>query len=257
MTTITETDVVQACRTLFGTEVNISRDFLHYVQPSGVKSAYRKKAKETHPDLFTADSLHIQQKQTVLFREIIRAYDVLTLFFKQREKIAWRCAPKAPHASDRRRESAPARTGDETYFHGNVPHRTLQIGQYLYYRGKISFGALIGALVWQRKQRPSIGDIALRWGMLDADRIDKVSRTYDGPRLFGEKAVQLGLLTIFQVNTILLYQRSQQDRLGSYFVLNNILSPEELERAARELREHNAGVLAASLYAERKQGTYA
>jgi hypothetical protein len=127
----------------------------------------------------------------------------------------------------------------------------------LYYRGKISFGALIKALIWQRKQRPSFGDIALRWGMLDTDRIDKVAGTYDGPRMFGEKAVRLGLLTIFQVNTILLYQRSQQDRLGSYFVLNNILSPDELDRAARELREHNAGFLSGPLYAERKQGTYA
>jgi hypothetical protein len=266
MTTITETEIVQACRTLFGKEVNISRDFLHYVQPSGVKSAYRKKAKETHPDLFTAVPLHIQQKQTALFREIIRAYDVLNLFFKQREEGARRHSARASHPHDRKQDTKPARpsaepprtrTGDETYYQGNVPHRTLQIGQYLYYRGKISFGALINALIWQRKQRPSIGDIALRWGMLDADRIDKVSRTCDGPRLFGEKAVRLGLLTIFQVNTILLYQRSQQDRLGSYFVLNHILSPEELERMALELREHNAGVVAGSLHAGRKQRAYA
>ncbi len=266
MTTITETEVVQACRTLFGKEVNISRDFLRYMQPSGVKSAYRKKAKETHPDLFTTVPLHIQQKQTALFREIIRAYDVLNLYFKQREEGVWRHAARVPHPHDRKQDARPARpsaepsrtrTGDETYYHGNIPHRTLQIGQYLYYRGKISFGALINALIWQRKQRPSIGDIALRWGMLDADRIDKVSRTCDGLKLFGEKAVQLGLLTIFQVNTILLYQRSQQDRLGRYFVLNDILSREELEHAAWELREHNAGVLAGSLHAGRKQRTYA
>jgi curved DNA-binding protein CbpA len=100
MTAITETDVVQACQTLFGKELNVSKDFLSYMQPSGVKSAYRKKAKEHHPDFFAADPLHIQQKQTVLFREILRAYDVLNLFFKQREKGSWQPA-EAPFGAAR------------------------------------------------------------------------------------------------------------------------------------------------------------
>src|SRR5512147_533243 len=93
MTPITESDVVQACRTLFGKDVDISREFLCYVQPSGVKAAYRQKAKENHPDLFAADPLPIQQTKTALFREILRAYDILNLFFEQREKGAWNPAP--------------------------------------------------------------------------------------------------------------------------------------------------------------------
>jgi hypothetical protein len=116
---------------------------------------------------------------------------------------------------------------------------------------------MINALVWQRKQRPSIGDIALRWGMLDADRIDTVCRLCDRPRLFGEKAVELGLLTVFQVNTILLYQRSQQNRLGNYFVQNHILSEEELERLDRELREHNASVMADQAFTGSRRHVYA
>src|SRR5512135_479763 len=97
MNPVTETEVVQACRKLFGEDVDISRNFLYYsIQPSGVKSAYRKKAKESHPDLFAADPAHIQQKQTALFREIIQAYDTLTLFFKQREQGGWQ--PGLPNA---------------------------------------------------------------------------------------------------------------------------------------------------------------
>jgi hypothetical protein len=266
MITITETEVVQACRTLFGEDVNISRDFLSYVQPSGVKSAYRRKAMENHPDFFAAHALTVQQKQTALFRDILRAYDILNLFFKQREEGTPSPAAAARPATGRKREQeqkgpppkpAPARKGDGTYYHGNVPIRTLQIGQYLYYRGKISFGELINALVWQRKQRPSIGDIALRWGMLDAGGVDRIFKACDRPRLFGEKAVELGLLSVFQVNTILLYQRSRQDRLGNFFCQNNILSREELERLAVELKEHNAAVLAASINAGRTHRAYA
>jgi hypothetical protein len=267
MTPITETDVVQACRTLFGKDIDISRDFLSYVQPSGVKSAYRKKAKETHPDLFASDPLFIQQKKTVLFREILSAYDVLNLFFKQRDEGAWNPAPGAfrPHRkSGADRQSAPpsseparARRSGSSYYRGSVPLRTLQIGQYLYYRGKISFEALINALIWQRKQRPSLGDIALRWGLLDSGGIEQIARACDRPRRFGEKAVELGLLSIFQVNTILLYQRSQQDRLGTYFILGRTLSPSEIERLASELKEHNARILANSMHAGPKQGVFA
>ena len=253
MNAVTETQVVTACRTLFGGNVDVSRDFLYkYIQPSGVKSAYRKKAKENHPDLFAADPLPVQQKQTALFREILHAYDVLNLFFKQRETHAVRPAARPrPHAHPRpaaqqdasSEKRAAAGSGDQLYYKGHVPNRTLQIGQYLYYRGKITFNSLIKALMWQRKQRPSIGDIALQWGLLDRAKVDKIFNEASGPRLFGEKAVELGFLTVFQVNAILLYQRSQQLRLGDYFIQQDQLRQEELELLARELNEHNAGIL--------------
>jgi hypothetical protein len=251
MNAVTETQVVTACRTLFGGNIDISRDFLYtYIQPSGVKSAYRKKAKENHPDLFAADPAHVQQKQTALFREILQAYDVLNLFFKQRETHGARPLAR-PHVRPRpaaKQETASeqrpsAGSGDPLYYRGHVPHRTLQIGQYLYYRGKITFNILIKALMWQRKQRPSIGDIALQWGLLDAAKVDRIFNAVRGPRLFGEKAVELGLLSVFQVNTILLYQRSQQLRLGDYFIHHNLLGQEDLELLVRELNEHNAAIL--------------
>ena len=258
MTAITEIDVMRACQTLFGKEINVSKDFLYYIQPSGVKSAYRKKAKENHPDFFATDPLHIQQKQTMLFREILRAYDVLGLFFKQREDGAWKSVREAVRekrrpAEEKKTEPAPARNNEEAYFSGTVPFRTLQIGQYLYYRGMIPFRALIKALVWQRKQRPSFGEIALRWGWLDSDGHEKIFMLRDRPRRVGEKAVKLGLLSVFQVNVILLYQRSQQDRLGGYFVQNGSLSQQELEKLVRDLKQHNAAVLADAAFRVRKQ----
>lgn len=262
MTAITENEVVQACETLFGGAVNITKDFLHLVQPSGVKSAYRKKAKEHHPDLFATTPIHIQQKQTAVFQQILRAYDVLNYYFKQREDGSWKPAENATRSPARNpKNSAPKpaaappaeRKNSGDFYNGDVPFETLQIGQYLYYRGKITFETLINALVWQRKQRPSIGDIALQWGFLDSEGLSKVSRSCERQRLFGEKAVEMGMLTVFQVNTILLYQSSLQDRLGSYFVLNRFLSQEELELLARELKDHNAGVLSCTVNKTQKQ----
>lgn len=263
MKVVSETDVVKACRTLFGRQIDITSDFIYYsIQPSGVKSAYRQKAKENHPDLFATDPLHIQQQQTTRFREILEAYDVLNLFFKQRESSSpcprpAQAPPRTRTPENRTTSASRAGANDEIYYRGVVPQRTLQIGQYLYYRGKIPFGVLIRALVWQRKQRPTIGDIAVQWGLLNTEAIDRIFNLCGKPRLFGEKAVELGLLTVFQVNTILLYQRSQQDRLGKYFIENNILGPSELEILALELKKHNASVLADAVNRRRKEPLYA
>jgi len=260
MTAITDTEVVRACEVLFGN--NINKDFIHTMQPSGVKSAYRRKAKENHPDLFAANPVHIQQKQTDRFREIIRAYDTLNLYFKQLEDRPKKANTATPHAPrpDQQKHTASrpsSSSGNDSYYHGNIPLQTLQIGQYLYYRGKITFDALIQSLVWQRKQRPSMGDIALQWGWIDAEGLDKINKACDRQRRFGEKAVELGLLTVFQVNAILLNQSSQQDRLGIYFVQHNMLSEKELDDLARDLKDHNACVLASARPAPQKQAAYA
>lgn len=250
-TPLSEVQVIQACQTLFGSEVNVGKGFLCYLQPEGLKSAYRKKAKETHPDLFAFETPHVLKEQTSLFRDVVDAYDVVSLFFKQREEGLWTPSPYA-QASRRRhqgkkharkpdtcaRENTNARTVDQK----PLPFRPLQIGRYLYYRGFITYRALIDAVVWQRKQRPVIGDIALRWGWLSAEAVERIIKAGGLQGRFGEKAVNLDLLSSFQVNVLLYFQHSQQERLGAYFVRHNILETEELERLVRELCEHNARV---------------
>ena len=47
----------------------ISKDFLWYLQPAGLKAAYRQKVKEAHPDRFNnLDSFNHQQKTADLHR---------------------------------------------------------------------------------------------------------------------------------------------------------------------------------------------
>ncbi|HTF99933.1 MAG TPA: J domain-containing protein [Nitrospirota bacterium] len=243
---ITESDVIAACRTIFGNQVTINRNFLiTYLRPSCVKSAYRKLAKENHPDLFTKDPVHVQEKQTALFRDILAAYVTLNLFFRQREQIS----SSLDESTKPERTPAYHRTSDSlrqshsgTYYTGMIPKRILHIGQYLYYRGEISFSTMLNALICQRKQRPSVGDIALQWGWLDAVGLGKILGVRNRPILFGEKAVLLHLLSAFQVNTILSYQRSHQARLGDFFVQQNILSADQIDNLVQDLKDHNAAV---------------
>jgi len=46
---LTTTRLFSACRVLFGPQVEITLEFLNYLQESGVKDAYRRRARETHP----------------------------------------------------------------------------------------------------------------------------------------------------------------------------------------------------------------
>lgn len=250
-TPLAESEVLQACRTLFGSDVTICSGFLFYLQPEGLKSAYRKKAKETHPDLFSNHAPHVQKTQASRFREVVRAYEIVSRFFQQREGGVWRAARRmhATRRSSEKRQTGRAKphtrthTSTSTFSQRTVPFRPLRIGHYLYYKELITYRALIDALVWQRKQRPVIGDIAIRWGWLDTAAIERVIRTKNGLGLFGERAMDLGLLSAFQVRVLLNFQHSQQERLGAYFVKKNILSEETVDALVRELREHNAQVM--------------
>jgi hypothetical protein len=257
-TTLTETDVLDACRTLFGEGPDISKGFLHYLQPGGARSAYRKKAKETHPDFFYSEDQLIQQQQTDLFRRILEAYEVVNRFFNERNRGLW--SPSAPFTQSASRSHWPGRQQQrptnsynasntarrqqaDDYYQGPIPYSVLEFGRYLYYTGHISYWSLIQAITWQRKQRPVIGSVALRWGWLLKGSFERILAASHIPGRFGEKAVKLGLLSDFQVRTLLYYQRTQQERIGNYFTGQNLLTAEHLELLIQKLIEHNALVL--------------
>lgn len=251
--TLHESEILKACRTLFGPDVLLDRQFLTYMQPGGAKTAFRSRAKETHPDRF-ADNPRIQRRQAELFHELTRAYDLISTFLVQREKGLWPPRESAPaeFSGASRRPPRPERRSDQCSARAHPPHqgplhgRTYQIGTYLYSRGVISYRNLIEALVWQRRQRPPLGETAQRWGWLDERRIGSILRHRSSNRRFGEKAVELGLLSAFQVRTLLFYQRTQHRKLGQYFVEKGYLSATQIEQLACEMREHNARVQAAA-----------
>jgi hypothetical protein len=252
---VSEADIIKACRTLFGPEVSLSQEFLCYLQPSGAKSAYRQKVKETHPDSFAGLDSRIQREKTGMFQELVAAYETVSDFFKQRESGLWvarekpparRPAPDPPPQETRCRQSdhgvRPERE-EPRRSNGFLPSRPLEIGLFLYYQGIITYRQLIDALIWQRKQRPNLGDIAQRWGWLNEKDVKAILCHRGLFGRFGEKAVTLEFLTERQLNTLLFYQRSRQQKLGRYFVEHCILSAEAMERLATEQKTHNARIL--------------
>lgn len=241
MPQITESEMFRACRTLFGAELSLSRDFLHYLQPAGVRSAYRKKAKATHPDRFAVSAASTQEKQHRLFQDLNQAHETVQKFIKQRERLPstryFRSRNSASYSQpNRHRQDRPS----NKYYRGPLPTRPLQFGLFLYYLGIIPFNAVISAITWQRKQRPVVGEIAKRWGWLDDEQIKQiVNHRGAGAHKFGERAEQLELLTPLQVRALLLHQRSRQKQMGLYFIEQGFLKEELLNRLLVELAEHN------------------
>ncbi|WP_429884532.1 J domain-containing protein [Geoalkalibacter halelectricus] len=235
-----ETEVLKACRTLFGAEVWLDRRFLLYLQPDGAKAAFRKRAKETHPDRFPGEP-QIQQRQSEQFQAVARAYDLVSGFLSTRDRGHW---PQRSAAAGKRPPPEPSRGPRRPPAEGAAPllSRPYQIGLFLYARGLIPYRTLIEALVWQRRQRPALGETAQRWGWLSEAAVRGILNHHSGARLFGEKAVELGLLTPFQVRTLLFYQRSRHQRLGRYFVDKGLISENELDQLVQELKAHNARV---------------
>ncbi|APG26530.1 hypothetical protein A7E78_00820 [Syntrophotalea acetylenivorans] len=271
---LSETEIFKACRTLFGAEVDLSLDFLSYLQPSGVKVAYRQKVKETHPDTFVGDAAQ-KRRQTGLFQEVAAAYELIGHFFKQRERgVAlvgrsyssprptqpqstkppggFRSSRPTQERPQARRPSGWGASPRQSHLYcGKLPGRTLEFGLFLYYQRLIDYRQLVEALVWQRRQRPNLGDIAQRWGWLTEQEIRAILNSRGHLRRFGEKAVHLQYLSERQLQTLLYYQRSQQQRLGEFFIEKKILTAADIERLVLEQQAHNQKIAAELLRANR------
>lgn len=273
---VVEQDLLQACQVIFGEELNISREFLEYVQMSGVKSAYRKRAKETHPDRLVGQGRQAQMRGAQQFQVVQQAYKNLSVYLDARER-GLRLAevppdrPSSPSSarqtraarSDFARKRARARqqknagprqssfqgrnfgqTGQThkgtqgNLFTGRLPDRPLLFGHFLYYSGLVDWQTIIKALVWQRTSRPRLGDIGRRFGWLSAEDVVSLLRSPDG-QPFGQRAVDRGILTPRQLNTLLAFQKTQQKRIGEYFVRKRIFEKTRLEEILGHYFAHN------------------
>lgn len=244
--TIPVIEIVAACQTLFGPQVDISLNFLYYLQPSGAKAAFRKRALETHPDLLRSNKQELKQSSADQFRSAVESYELIRRFLEQREAGLWQ-----PHENSCKTSCLRTTRGDNGCYHplpdeihlyhtGELPQRRLALGRYLYYRGEIPYHALLDSLRWQRAQRPSIGKLAKSCGWLNDSAVQAILRTTKVKGLFGEKAIMLGMLTSYQVKVLLFRQRSQQTRLGQYFARNGFITLQTLAIMLQDQRAHNA-----------------
>lgn len=238
-----ETALINACRTLFGQDVSLSREFLNYLQPSGAKTAFRNQAKTHHPDAHASSSTKVRKEQTERFREIRQAYDLIIAFLEKRHRndrtTSNSTATQAPQRNHMHRQRAPQKPQVRPL---SVPAIPLEFGMFTYYQGKVTYLQLIEALVWQRRQRPTLGVIAQKWGWLSDIKVAQILSHRGRAARFGKKAVELGYLKPHQVESLLQHQRSLQQRIGHYFIAKGLLTEEEAERISQSLKNHNGQV---------------
>ena len=233
----TTSDVLAACQVLFGPDVDVSREFLEILQPSGVKAAFRRRVRETHPDLHAADPV-VQQRQALLFQEVTAAYSRVACFCERRHDRQGSMA--RPFRSKTSSRDVGASPQEGHYYTGEVPYRQMLIGRYLYYRCIIPYHMLLEALSWQRRQRPTIGRLARDWGWLSEQGVTQVLASFTRFRgRFGERACQLGLLSPFQVKQLLRAQQTSQRQLGQFFVQKGYLTQAKLATLLVDMSRHN------------------
>ena len=249
-----ETKVLAALRLLFASDRGNCGDILESVQESDVKRAFRKKAMQTHPDRFGATGAEQQKRCSERFIAVNNAYEVLNAYLKSRDKGF---APRQPdatanrqrgaHQSCRKRPNqssahAKAQSRDaytHSFWQKSVPHRHLRFGEFLYYSGAIPWKSLIGALAWQGRQRPRIGEIAQRWRWLDESQITGVLKNRNPGQRIGELLLNHGMISSFQLTVLLWQQQKAQKPIGEYFVQKRLLSEHRVQDFLHRQQVHN------------------
>jgi len=278
----TELELYRACRIIFGPDMVVSREFLEYIQFSGVKSAFRKKAMETHPDRLAVHDELARKRSARMFHSVHQAYEKLIQYLEAREKgfrfhgrvppspgtfchVRPNTFPSRPQRRKRpvvknkfsepsgiwQRKSRAGKINQQgekqrafytqDLYRGPIPERQLLFGHYLYYAGQVSWQSLIKALMWQKGQRPRLGEIARERGWLSREEIFLVLKGCLSSSLpFGQQALQQGLLTQGQLLMLLLAQRRQHKKVGEFFVTQNILTSQQLHVLLGRFQRHNA-----------------
>ena len=250
--TFSSFQLCEACRVLFP-NAHVHHDFLHQLRLQSVKKSFRDLAKRHHPDL-NAESINAPL-DSGMFRKANQAYQLLCSFIRERDVLAAsKPQPRRPEAPQdtrpkqqpadrmfrrRPRNVKPARSPEDVYYEGPLPTFRLKLGLFLYYKGYVPYSSVVKALMWQRDMRPPIGDLAVAWGWLEPHFVSIIRSATELTGSFGEKAVDLGLLTRSQVGVLLLHQRLMQAHIGRYFVSKGYLTERELTKYMEEHAQFN------------------
>ena len=250
-------ELFDSCRILFGPELQCSHEFLDYLQIGGVKSAFRRRAMETHPDRMVTGGQGSGSLDASGFHLVRQAYENLLDFLRDKQQ-----APPTISASNGEQEHGPAGyyehrrrirpivlpeevqsrrgcTSTERYHQGELPERELLFGHFLYYSGLANWRTIARILAWQRNERPRLGEIGIRYGWLDQEDITMVlkKRRYLAP--FGQTARALGLLDQRQVRMLLARQQQLQKKFGTILLEKNLLKDYELRELLQRFQDHN------------------
>ena len=238
-----------------------------------LRAAWRRRVLETHPDraaVLGRGEAELQRE----FRAVSEAFSLLESFAirgaagrapaPQRSRAGpvatpWaprepRRPPPPPGAAPRRPVDQPprppprpippptARAAEGTG--PRLPRRRLRLAEYLYYSGRVGWQDYVAAVAWQRGQRPPLGRLAVKLGMLGqrdvTDLLERRRREGVQAEPFGEFAVRRGFLTRSQLLAVVGRQKQGQRRIGQYFIERGLLSVVELDGARLAVFGHNS-----------------
>jgi hypothetical protein len=236
--------ICEACRVLFP-HAPIHHEFIHQLRLQSVKKSFRELAKRHHPDCIESADAPLDAG---LFRRASQAYQLLCTYIRERDlieaakpqgrtvEVQQDNRPKQQQPVFRRRPRSvkPIRSPEDVYYEGPLPTFRLKLGLFLYYKGVVPYSSVVKALIWQRDMRPPIGDLAVAWGWLEPHFVSVIRSATELTGSFGEKAVELGLLSRSQIGVLLLHQRLMQAHVGRYFVAKGYLTEKELVRYMHE-----------------------
>ncbi len=277
--TTSHSELFRSCQILFGSELQVSGEFLDYLEVGGVKSAYRKRAMETHPDRQSDKDPLVQRENTALFSSVRDAYENLLGFLRDKETLqsppesrrtsaTTATAPSGDrpdvddpaHSRQRscptpRRPIKPIMLSNDNYqgsgssntvryYEGSLPGRQLLFGHFLYYSGLANWRTIARVLTWQRTERPRIGELGRRFGIFDQDNISTIMHYKKPFSPFGETACMLGLLSEQQLRVLIFQQKRLQKKFGTILIERNLLKDYELQELLYQFEYHNDNILA-------------
>jgi hypothetical protein len=254
--TLRQSEVLAAFRLLFSPETEFNLRSIDSVQHAQLKTAYRKKALRTHPDRYASEGEEVQRIYSERFIQVSQAYDTLSHYLTLREQ-GWRWKPVAsdqveraerkPQPAQRQTCAAsktcqskrPEREGPGSLWQRGIPRRYLRFAEFLYFSRVISWRNLVNAIVWQRRQRPRIGEIAQKWRWISGSQIEAAVKDRRVGERIGEVLLRHKLLTPFGLGVLLRQQQRIQKPIGLYFVRHGLMSEWEVGRHLHKQRMHN------------------
>jgi hypothetical protein len=141
----------------------LGRDLGAGVRRDELRSAFRRRALELHPDRAAAlgrDTAELAHQ----FRALCTAYDLLEGLVEARRGF------QPPRVARTRREDRAPRTAPAA----GLPPRPLRFAEYLYYAGRISWADLAEAIAWQRHAGRRIGEWFVERGLIHAGEVRSV-----------------------------------------------------------------------------------
>lgn len=273
ISTNTIEQLLKDCAILFGESAEFSQAFLDYLQQGGLKSAYRQRVMETHPDRLRVLPEPHRPLQVNTFHEVQAAYERLEQFIKMRdagEQLIIRLSQgkqsrstRAPSGKTQSQSSFRyaditrvdeikpfiLKTGgivhnlgrSQRLYSGPMPERPLLFGNFLYYLGLTNWHTISRILITQRLGRPRLGEMAQQLGILTPAQIDQILATRTRGTRFGEKAIDLGIVRPEQVLRLVARQNFLQKKFGTILREKELVDAKELQELLRLFRFHNRG----------------